>query len=136
MQFGELENFIKNIKAPELQFYAQGLRLRPNYLLYTADGELSTEQKDFLNVKEIPWAEYMNCSALEALVAFLKSVSGGIYLPELSPELFKSEAQQCVFLLDPHLIDDFEKLLTKKRRGVLIRRPIVASHNFKEAIYL
>lgn len=136
MDFSALNDLVKGLKALEPEHYSQGLRLRPNYLLYTLEGELSSPQKEFLNSKEIPWAEYKNCSALEALLAFLKSVNGGIYIPTLSPDIFQSQAQQCVFLLDPHLIDEFEDVLTKKRRGVLIRRHLLASHNFKEAIYL
>lgn len=136
MNFVDLDHYLKNQKLPEAIHYSEGLRLRPNYLIYSLGQKLNEEQKSFLNSKEIPWAEYSSCSAVEAVVAFLKSVNGGIYMPKLNQDLLKIELQQCVFLLDPHLIGEFETLLTKKRRGVLIKRPVVASHDFQEAIYL
>ncbi len=120
----------------EPSFYAEALRLRPNYLIYTLCSELSSEQKTYLAEASIPWAEYSKASTLEALMSFLKSIHGGLYLPEVASDLELKQSKVCVFLLDPHLIEAFEAQVSQKRQGVLIRRHLIASHDFKETIDL
>lgn len=136
MQFEDLKQHL--LERPSLVpiFYHEGLRLRPNYLIYTLSGDIAPEQKALLQQHEIPWAEYQGCSALQSVVAYLKSVSGGLYSPSLDAEWLEDASKQCVFLLDPHLIAVFENSLSKKRRGVLIRRPLLASFNFEKALNL
>lgn len=134
MHFQEIEPFLSARKELTPLHYSEALRLRPNYLLYTLGTEMHLEQKKFLLDKEIPWAAYPLTSPLLALVAFLRSVQGGAYIPSLEGDLIEISPLQCVYLLDPHLIADFEKSISKKRRGVLIRRPLLASLNFEKAI--
>jgi len=136
MQFEDLNQHL--LDRPNLvpAFYHDGLRLRPNYLIYSLAQELLEEQKAFLQQHEIAWAEYKDCSPLQAVVAYLKSVKGGLYSPTVDAEWLELASKQCVFLLDPHLIADFEKSLSKKRRGVLIRRTLLASFNFEKALNL
>ncbi len=136
MQFEDLAQHLLERTHLVAVFYHEGLRLRPNYLIYTLGQDLNAEQKALLKHHEIPWAEYQGCSAIQAVVAYLKSVHGGLYCPSLDAEWLQDGSKQCVFLLDPHLIADFEKSLSKKRRGVLIRRPLLASFNFEKALNL
>jgi hypothetical protein len=135
MHLKEFQPLVKDSKA-ECALYSDGLRLRPNYLIYTLSAELVDLQKEYLKGAQIPWAEYLSTTAISAIVLMLKSFEGGIYLPRLSPKLAEKKEKICVFLLDPHLIDDFEEKISTQRQGVLIRRPILASQNFKETIEL
>ena len=131
---------LAEVKFPRIEIatslYSEGLRLRPNYLIYVFADEVVELQKQYLQGAQIPWAEYLDCSEAEAIISFCKSVQGGIYMPVLNDELNQKKPKICLFLLDPHLIDDFEDKISKKRRGVVIRRPVLASLNFQETISL
>ncbi|MEZ4814254.1 MAG: hypothetical protein R3A80_03485 [Bdellovibrionota bacterium] len=136
MQFVEIESLVKKSLDIEPVFSAAGLRLRPNYLIYTLSEKLNLTQRAFLLEKEIPWVEYSHCSSLLAVLAFLKSIHGGIYIPEFDESFAKDFDFQYVFLLDPHFVSAFEESVSKKRRGVLIRRPLLAGYNFEKEISL
>lgn len=137
MSFLDLTKFLQQADYRQPVHYSELLRLRPNYLIYYATSPLDQEQRSFLLEKEIPWAEFQESSPIEAVVYFLNKVKGGLYCPLYSESLLQSRADHCfVFLLDPHLIDDFELKISPKRAGVLIRRNIIATDHFAQLISL
>ena len=137
MLFSELAAVSKDLlKTKSASYYSEKLRLRPNYLVYVLDAELDEKKKSYILNHEVPWAEYEQLSTHEALLLFLKSLEGGLYMPSFDDKISQKKAKLCLFLLDPHLIDEFEDLVSKNRLGVLIRRPILASFNFQEIINL
>jgi hypothetical protein len=128
----------KNVKPI---FLSEGFRSRPNYLIYFLDHKINDEDKIVLETHKPSYCIYENASFCEALIGFLSELDAGVYLSDekIRRKINESTTQNlniALILIDPHTIEDFETKLKATRVGVLIRRNILATNDFKTILPL
>lgn len=91
-----------------------------------------------LSSLKIGYLLFENVSLIAGLLTFLTTIEAGAYMSSkfISHDSFLNSSSLAIALIDPHLIDEIESNPSFQRIGVLIRKKILAMHDFQIEIPL